>query len=203
MLFDQKEHLLEAWDKTNGELLARFSYDIAGRLEEERIRIVPGEYSLRKMRYDANDDIIEERIWINLQGETGTRGRIYVIHYEYDAQGRKVRSSDNAGESWEYEYNALSLVTRVKHRLTGKAPEVTNYLYDAAGRLTGIKAKADYAATGKLWLNTLFELDAKGNCCKVRLEDGAEIIGDDAVRYYYFMCETLPKYPDVSGYVAS
>ena len=201
LIFDQKGQLLEARNKETNELLALFSYDIAGRLEEVRERNAPGEYHLRKIRYDANDNILEERIWLNPQGETGTRGRIYIIRYEYDAQGRRINMSDNNNEAWEYEYNALSLVTWLKHRRQDKQTDVTNYIYDAAGRLIGVKEKADYSATGKLWQNTFFDLDADGHCYKVRVDDSAELTGDDAARCYDFVKDTLPWYPDVSGYV--
>lgn len=203
--YDAKGRLTEVRYSSDGLLAARFLYDIGGRLTEERIdggKKAEGEKSLwlRRWRYDVNDNIVEERKWLDPQDETSTRGRIYILRYEYDAQNRVVVSEDNMGERREYEYDSLNCCTMFKLRRKDRPTEVTKYLYDAAGRLVGRDEKSDYARTGKLWEHTEFVLDEEGICRRTVFPDGTERTGEESEEAYRVCLTALPRYEDASGY---
>ena len=202
---DAKGRLEEVRRADDQALLARFRYDIGGRMTEERRawedeKEAPGKFRLRRWKYDDNDNVIEERIWLDPQEQTSTRGRIQIRHYDYDAQDRLVHVEDNRGDQSEYSYDDLSRCILAKHRKKEMPVEVVKYLYDADGRLVGRDEKSDYARTGKLWAHTAFTLDAEGVCLKALLPDDTELEGADAGKIYKECLASLPRYGDISGY---
>ncbi len=203
--YDAKGRLTEVRYRSDGQLAARFLYDIGGRLTEERTD--GGEKDgdgkslwLKRWKYDVNDNIVEERKWLDPQDETSTRGRIYILRHEYDAQNRLLVSEDNMGERREYEYDSLNCCIMFRLRRKDRPAEITKYLYNATGRLIGRDEKSDYQRTGKLWAHTEFVLDAEGNCRSVVFPDGTERTGEEAEKAYRTCLAGLPRYEDDSGY---
>ncbi|MBR6268000.1 MAG: RHS repeat protein [Selenomonadaceae bacterium] len=203
--YDSKGRLTEVRRREDETLVALFRYDIGGRIIEERVaeesaKGKPMSLRLRRWKYDNDDNIVEERRWIELQDETGTRGRIYILRHEYDACGRRVLSEDNEDVRHEYEYNSLNCCTMRKRREKNKLVELVKYIYDAAGRLTGRDLKSDYARTGKLWEHTEYTLDEDGQCWKALYPDGTEEVGEKAKASYEVCLADFPHYNDISGY---
>lgn len=198
---DAKGRITQVRD-VNDSPLAYFTYDIGGRLLEERHRDVSAEeFRLRRFKYDVSSNVIEEKIWLEGQRETGIRGKIQILRYEYDRQNRLVRLKDNLGATVEYTYDEISCPVMRKIRRDQAPAEVVKYVYDAMGRLTEKNDKADYAKTGKLWHKTQFMLNDEGGCAEVKLPDGGEITGDEAQKFYEKCRSELPRYRDVSGYL--
>ncbi len=203
--YDPKGRLTEVRRKTDRMLIARYQYDIGGRITEERAvddtgKDGDGALWLKRWKYDDNDNVVEERCWINPQDETGTRGRIYILRNEYDAQDRRIVSEDNEGSRIEYEYDSLNCCIMRKRRERKQLIEVRKYIYDAAGRLIASDEKSDYEKTGKLWERTEFLLNENGQCLKVFFSDGTEATGKTAYGSYQEFLEGIPYYEDVSGY---
>ena len=200
-VYDAKGRLTKV-KHSDGSTVAIFAYDLGGRITEERIGNdkTPG-FRLTRRAFDEDDNIAEERIWSERQAETGSKGSILIIRYTYDNQGRLVRSENNKGEIREYVYNELSRCLNIKIRRPNEPVQVTNYIYDVLGRLTGLQEKSDYARTGKLWENINFELNDEDCCTAVLTADGETYTGDKAADIYAEYIKVLPQYDDISGYV--
>lgn len=202
--YDAKGRITEVLRADDKSLAARFSYDIGGRVIESR---TAGEgekerlsFWLRRWRYDNNDNVVEERQWMDPQDESSTRGRIYILRYEYDSQDRMVGREDNKGVRDEYAYDSLNCCVMWKVRRKDRPVEVTRYLYDAMGRLIGSDEKSDHARTGRLWDHTAFTLGEDGACLRAVFPEGREETGEGAETAYRECLARIPHYGDASGY---
>ena len=74
-------------------------------------------YGLILYRYVRMNRSIEERRFLDYQTEKSASGRVNVIHYTYDAEGRLINVKDSMGAQLEYAYNERGMRTMEKKRI--------------------------------------------------------------------------------------
>ncbi|MBR2216540.1 MAG: RHS repeat protein [Selenomonadaceae bacterium] len=156
-------------------------------------------YRLTRWRYDTTDNVVEERLWLDPQDETGATGRIQIRRYEYDAENRLLKQTDSRGETIEYAYDALGACVQERHLTGTTLTALIRYVYDGVGRLIARDEKSDYQKTGKLWEHSEFKLDEVGRCRMATFPDGSQLTGEAAEAAYAAVCPR--RYPDCSGYL--
>ncbi len=119
-----------------------YTYDPAGRLT-----LAKGPEGTTKFTYDLQTDLV-------IQIEYPPIGdKAIHLTFEYDAAGRRTRSTDQDGREVNYFYDAAGRLERMTDE-TGMA--VADYAYDAAGRLVretlgnGVYTTYDYDAAWEL-----------------------------------------------------
>jgi len=167
----------ETDEERPGEL---YRYNGMGWLTESRKPVRTGEdgtvyYQLTQYRYDLSGNMTREIRYRDYQTETGERGAVHTITYEYDRNNRRARVSDSTGASVEYRYDSANRRISEKRKINDTTEQTYAYAYDGAGRLAQVRQSADEEGCGRRMAVTSYEYDHNGNLVKVRLPYGGEV----------------------------
>lgn len=152
---EQDELQLQASAAQDCRICTLYGFDVQGKLLEERrgYEAVDGQMRCRLSRftYDRDGHCIEARYWQEGQTEQSASGKVLTIRYQYDAAGRLQFVGDSLGARAEYSYNSLNRRISEKFLLADGLLYLRQYVYDAAGELSGMDLRLDYRTKGKLW----------------------------------------------------
>jgi len=182
-----------------------FFNDALGRVIEQKVPVEEKNgtvyYSVKKMWYDGNGNVVKEKILTNSAGESDSYSE---VNYRYDNRNRLVMTESNDGETanyTQYYYDAKGNVLRTYTGLTSPLTinglddvtagedtdyAVTKYTYDKFGRVTqvqdalGNSETNTYDAVLGLLMSTTdrngqtfnFTYDGMGNLTSKALADG-------------------------------
>lgn len=135
--------------------------------KETRYEIVGA--GTRSFRTDYQVDELDRRTKTINQGPDGTfgNGDDLTTQYVYDAAGRQVTQTNEAGRHTVYAYNSLGDKTRVTEDSAGVARN-TDFQYDRAGRLDRLIAYTDGTSNPQ---TTLYAYDAVGQQTAITYEE--------------------------------
>ena len=189
-----------------GDLVFRYDYDNAGNL----IQKVDGLDKAERLRYDYAGRPIES-----------TRmdaGQERTIRTQYDAQGRKQFTFDEAGNKTEFQYDGAGRLIKVIAPFDNHE-QIVKYYYDAAGNITWEKKNCDngwlevqhvYDARGRLtdtyqylsqdnWIRTNYQYDAMDRVTRVRTGDTPSGNGQQVTTYTYDRFGNIITMTDARG----
>lgn len=201
--YDQLGRCVKSYDANN--YVSEFKYDNLGRVIEQRTPFEEKDgtvyYSVKRMWYDNNGNIVKERVYTNAAGESESFSE---VKYTYNSRNKLIMTESNDGEKSSYvqnfydaKGNLLRVYTGLHAPLTinglddvtaGSDTEyaVTKYTYDKLSRLlstTDALNKTEtntYDLANSLVLSSVdrngnifaFEYDGLGNQTSKSLSDG-------------------------------
>lgn len=139
--YDQLGRLIKSYDAKG--YATEFTYDTLGRVIEQKTPFEEKDgtvyYSVKKVWYDNNGNIVKERVSTNASGETESYNEVI---YTYDNRNRLVMTQTNDGEKSNYTQNYYDATGNLLRVYTGlHSPLTINGLDDVTGEDT------EYAVT--------------------------------------------------------
>lgn len=133
-------------------------------------------YRLTEYVHDAAGNMIEEQRYLDFQSADSKKGAIHRICFTYDKDNRRTLVSDSTGAVVEYQYNSRNQCVRERKRVREDLFWIYRYAYDEAGRMVSVLSFGEtpqgIVPKGK----TLFTYDGNGNCIRIKLPAGGEIL---------------------------
>ncbi len=157
-----------------------YRYNAAGWLTEKREPVKQeGErvlYRLTRYRYDLVGNITREIRYRDFQTADSAEGAVHTLSFAYDRDNRRIQVSDNTGASVQYQYNCKNQCIREERKLSDTQIQTVIYEYDKAGRL--IKEAVSIKENDRRieYASTRYEYDRTGNCTRIRLPEGGEVL---------------------------
>ena len=157
-----------------------YRYNAAGWLTEKREPVKQEEgrvsYRLTRYRYDLNGNMTKEIRYRGFQTEESADGAVHVLSFTYDQDSRRIRVSDSTGASVQYRYNCRNQCIREERKLSDTRTQTIIYEYDRAGRLVKEASSVKESDGRPEYAATHYEYDRSGNCTRIRLPEGGEVL---------------------------
>ena len=157
-----------------------YQYNAAGWLTEKRepVKQEGGRvlYRLTRYRYDLVGNMTKEIRYRDFQTAESTDGAMHVLSFAYDRDNRRIRVSDNTGASVQYQYNCKNQCVREERKLSDTQVQTVIYEYDRAGRLIRQAVSTRENSGRPEFAATRYEYDRTGNCTRIRLPEGGEVL---------------------------
>ena len=133
-------------------------------------------YRLTEYVHDASGNMTEERRYLDFQTIDSKKGAIHRICFTYDKDNRRTCVSDSTGAVVEYRYNSRNQCVRERKKVREDLFQLYRYEYDEAGRMVSILSFSETAQGIRPRGKTRFTYDGNGNCTRIRLPAGGEIL---------------------------
>ncbi len=157
-----------------------YQYNAAGWLTEKREPVKREEgrglYRLTRYRYDLVGNMTKEIRYRDFQTAESADGAMHVLSFAYDRDNRRIRVSDNTGASVQYQYNCKNQCVREERKLSDTQVQTVIYEYDRAGRLIRQAVSTRENSGRPEFAATRYEYDRTGNCTRIRLPEGGEVL---------------------------